>query len=132
MKQADQAFMKRHKGCKENFGAIATLHNNCFVVVFFFLWGGGGTLQHSCNNCYVLVEPRFFLLVSILNWLIMSRNLPRAAPISAVKNHQLLGGSFFRTCKSLITMLGKSPKDRVVPLANGLFTAYKWGLPSTY
>ena len=31
------------------------------------------------------------------------------------------------TCKWLITMLSKSPKDRVIPLPNGLFMAYKWG-----
>ena len=37
-----------------------------------------------------------------------------------------------RTCKWLITMVSKSPKDRVVPLINGLFMAYKWGLLSTY
>ena len=40
-----------------------------------------------------LQGPMILRVVSILNWLIMSRNLPRAAPISAVKNHQLLGGS---------------------------------------
>ena len=32
----------------------------------------------------------------------------------------------------LITMVSKSPKDRVIPLPNGLFMAYKWGLLSTY
>ena len=26
----------------------------------------------------------------------------------------------------------KSPKDRVIPLPNGRFMAYKWGLLSTY
>ena len=35
--------------------------------------------------------------------------------------------------KWLITMTSKSPKDRVVgPLPNGLSTAYKWGLLTTY
>ncbi len=29
--------------------------------------------------------------------------------------------------KWLITIVSKSPKDRVVPLPNGLFMAYKWG-----
>ena len=33
-----------------------------------------------------------------------------------------------RTCKWLITMVNKSPKDRVVPLPNGLFMAYIWGV----
>ena len=38
-----------------------------------------------------------------------------------------------RTCKWLITMVDKSPKDRVVgPLANGRFMACKWGLLTTY
>ena len=35
--------------------------------------------------------------------------------------------------KCLITMVSKSPKDRVVgPLPNGRFMAYKWGLLTTY
>ena len=36
-----------------------------------------------------------------------------------------------RTCKWLISMVHgdcKSPKDRVVPLPNGLFMACKWGV----
>ena len=37
-----------------------------------------------------------------------------------------------RTCKWLITLVSKPPKDRVVPLTNGLFMAYKWGLLTTY
>ena len=33
-----------------------------------------------------------------------------------------------RTCKWLISMVCKSPKDRVLgPLANGLFMACRWG-----
>ena len=33
-----------------------------------------------------------------------------------------------RTCKWLITIVYKSPKDQVVgPLPNGCFMAYKWG-----
>ena len=34
--------------------------------------------------------------------------------------------------KWLITMVIKSPKDRVVPLPNGFFMAYKWWLLTTY
>ena len=37
-----------------------------------------------------------------------------------------------RTCKWLTTMVSKSPKDRVIPLINGLFMAYKWRLLTTY
>ena len=36
------------------------------------------------------------------------------------------------TCKWLIPMISRSPKDRVNPLPNGLFMAYKWGLLTTY
>ena len=37
------------------------------------------------------------------------------------------------TCMWLITMVGKSPKDRVVgPLPNGRFMVYTWALPTTY
>ena len=34
--------------------------------------------------------------------------------------------------KWLVTMVSKCPKDRVVPLPNGRFMAYKWGLLTTY
>ena len=34
--------------------------------------------------------------------------------------------------KWLITMVIVSPLSRVVPLPNGLFMAYKWGLLTTY
>ena len=34
--------------------------------------------------------------------------------------------------KWLITMVSKSPKNRVIPLPNGRFMAYKWGLLTTY
>ena len=37
-----------------------------------------------------------------------------------------------RTGKWLITMVIVSPLSRVVPLTNGRFMAYKWGLLTTY
>ena len=42
------------------------------------------------------------------------------------------GGSSQDGRKWLITMVSKFPKDRDVPLTNGRFMAYKWGLPATY
>ena len=46
---------------------------------------------------------------------------------------KLLGGSSQDLDTWLITIVSKSPKDRVVgPLTNGRFMAYKWGLLTTY
>ena len=36
------------------------------------------------------------------------------------------------TCKWIITMVIGSPLYGVIPLINGLFMAYKWGLLTTY
>ena len=41
-------------------------------------------------------------------------------------------GDWIPVSRWLITMVSKSPKDRVVPLPNGLLKAYKWQLLTTY
>ena len=37
-----------------------------------------------------------------------------------------------RTCKWLITMVIVGPLSRVIPLPNGRFMAYKWGVITSY
>ena len=47
---------------------------------------------------------------------------------SPLDSHDMTAWRIIPVSKWLITMDSKSPKDRVIPIPNGLFMAYKWGM----